>query len=191
MPSIIQTAQPRHAELAARDLRGLDAAIDGAIVAPGDAGWDRARQAWNLAVDQQPAAVALPHSAADVAAVVDFARERGLRVAPQGTGHNAHNLEGALAGSILLRTDRMRSVSIDAEARRARIEAGAVWADVTAPAAEHGLAALAGSSPDVGVVGYTLGGGLSWLSRRYGLAANHVDGDRARDGGRRAGACRQ
>jgi hypothetical protein len=174
MPSNIQIAPQRNAELATRDLRGLDAAIDGAIVAPGDGGWDQARQAWNLAVDQQPAAVALPQSAADVAAVVDFARERGLRVAPQGTGHNAHNLEGALAGSILLRTDRMRSVTVDPAARRARIQAGALWADVTAPAAEHGLAALAGSSPDVGVVGYTLGGGLSWLSRRYGLAANHV-----------------
>ena len=174
MPSYLQTARQRNADLDTRDLRVLDAALDGAVLAPGDAGWDQARQAWNLAVDQQPAAVAFAQTAADVAAVVDFARERGLRVAPQGTGHNAHNLEGALAGSILLRTDRMRAVAIDAGARRARVEAGAVWADVTVPAAEHGLAALAGSSPDVGVIGYTLGGGLSWLSRRYGLAANHV-----------------
>jgi hypothetical protein len=155
-------------------LKLLDLAIEGSIVAPADAGYDRARQAWNLAVDQRPAAVAYPQSGADVAAIVDFARERGLKVAPQGTGHNAHNLEGRLSESILLRTDRMRAVSVDPDARRARIEAGALWMDVTAPAAEHGLAALAGSSPDVGVVGYTLGGGLSWLSRRYGLAANNV-----------------
>jgi FAD/FMN-containing dehydrogenase len=143
------------------------------IVMPHDESWDEARLAWNLAVDQQPAAVALPESARDVGAIVRWARERGLRVAPQGTGHNAHPL-GSLAHTVLLKTERMRGVAIDARAQRARVEAGVLWAEVTEAAAEHGLAALAGSSPDVGVVGYTLGGGVSWLSRRYGLAANSV-----------------
>ncbi len=157
-----------------RELRTLDAAIQGSVIAPGDTDWDEARQAWNLAVDQRPAAVALPESSEDVAAIVNFAREHGLRVAPQGTGHNAHPLQHRLVDSILVRTSRMRRVAINPTSRRAFVEAGAVWMDVTVPAAEHGLAALAGSSPDVGVVGYSLGGGLSWLSRRYGLAANHV-----------------
>ena len=75
---------------------------------------------------------------------------------------------------ILIKTHEMRDVEIDPETRTARAQAGALWMDVTAPAHEHGLAALAGSSPDVGVVGYTLGGGLSWLSRTYGVAANSV-----------------
>jgi FAD binding domain len=75
---------------------------------------------------------------------------------------------------MLLRTTRMRQVDVDPAARTARAEAGAVWQDVIAPAAEHGLAALAGTSPNVGVTGYTLGGGLGWLARRYGLAANSV-----------------
>jgi hypothetical protein len=75
---------------------------------------------------------------------------------------------------MLLRTMRMRGVRIDPAARTARAEAGALWQDVTVPAGEHGLAALAGTSPDVGVTGYTLGGGLGWLARRYGLAANSV-----------------
>ncbi len=188
MPSNSQTARQGAAQQNVAGLRMLEMAIDGTVVVPGDPGYDQARQAWNLAVDQRPAAVAFPHGPADVATVVEFARERGLKVAPQGTGHNAHNLEGRLSGSILLRTDRMRAVEIDPRARRAYIEAGALWMDVTAAAAEHGLAALAGSSPDVGVIGYTLGGGLSWLSRRYGLAANHVtaieavtaDGERVR-----------
>src|SRR3954463_12753756 len=143
------------------------------IVMPHDESWDEARLAWNRAVDQQPAAVALPESARDVGAIVRWARERGLRVAPQGTGHNAHPL-GSLAHTVLLKTERMRGVAIDARAQRARVEAGVLWAEVTEAAAQHGLAALAGSSPDVGVVGYTLGGGVSWLSRRYGLAANSV-----------------
>ena len=102
-----------------------------------------------------------------------YAAERGLRIAAQGTGHNAGPL-GALNDTVLLRTDRMRGIRIDPVARTARAEAGVVWLDVVQAAAEHGLAALAGSSPDVGVVGYTLGGGLSFLGRRYGLAANNV-----------------
>src|SRR6478672_3234269 len=75
---------------------------------------------------------------------------------------------------LLVKLERMRGVEIDPAQRIARVEAGAQWQDVTHPAAEHGLAALAGSSPDVGVVGYTLGGGLSWLARRHGIAANSV-----------------
>jgi FAD binding domain-containing protein len=174
--SAIETAAPRRTEAqpAASDLRSLDAAIAGAIVGPADPGWDAARQAWNLAVDQRPAAVALPQTVEDIVAIVDFARKHGLRIAPQGTGHNAGPLEHQLANSILVKTERMRAVEIDTQNRRARAEAGALWMDVTVRAAEHGLAAMAGSSPDVGVVGYTLGGGVSWLSRRYGLAANSV-----------------
>jgi FAD/FMN-containing dehydrogenase len=147
--------------------------IEGTVVAPGDAAWDEARQAWNLHVDQRPALVAVPQNAADVVAIVDFAREQGLRVAPQGTGHNASAI-ATLERTILVKTHEMRSVEIDAERRRARVGAGVIWAEVTGPASELGLAPLAGSSPDVGVVGYTLGGGLSWLSRRHGLAANSV-----------------
>jgi UDP-N-acetylenolpyruvoylglucosamine reductase len=153
--------------------RALRARLQGDLVLPGDENWDEARQAWNLAVDQRPAAVALPETADDVVAIVDFAREHGYRVAPQGTGHNAGPL-GWLDETILIKTERMRRVEIDAESRRARVEAGVLWIEATEAAAEHGLAALAGSSPDVGVVGYSLGGGVSWLARKHGLAANSV-----------------
>ena len=159
---------------------GIDAGVlreqlMGAVTMPGDAGWDEARQAWNLAVDQRPAAVAEPETVADVVTIVNFARERGLRVAPQGTGHAATALaEASLHDTILVKTHRMRVVEVDPECRRARAQAGALWADVVGPASEHGLAALAGSSHDVGVVGYCLGGGLSWLGRKHGLAANSV-----------------
>jgi FAD/FMN-containing dehydrogenase len=151
----------------------LRAAITGDVFVPGDQGYDQARQAWNLAVDERPAAVVLPESAADVVRVVRFARSRGMRIAPQGTGHGAEPLE-PLRGAILLRTARMRRVDIDPATRTAWAEAGAQWQDVTVPAGNHGLAALAGSSPDVGVTGYSLGGGMGWLARRYGLAANSV-----------------
>jgi FAD/FMN-containing dehydrogenase len=161
------------AGLAAPDVRSLRARMNGELVVPGDESWDEARQAWNLATDQRPVAVAIVADAADVVEVVDFAREAGLRVAPQGTGHAAPAM-GPLTDTILLKTHRLRNVTVDPERRVARAEAGAIWIDVVEAAAEHGLAALAGSSPDVGVVGYTLGGGLSWLARKHGIGANQV-----------------
>ena len=154
-------------------LSRLTSALPGKIVTPEHARFDEARRAWNLAIDQRPAAVAFPESPQDVAAAVRFARGLGLRVAAQGTGHSAGPL-GSLEDTILLKTERMREVSVDPARRTARVEAGATWFEVVDAAAPHGLAALAGSSPDVGVVGYTLAGGLSFLGRRFGLAANHV-----------------
>jgi FAD/FMN-containing dehydrogenase len=143
------------------------------LVHPHDPGWDEARRAWNLAVDQQPAAVALPESVGDVVAVVRWARSRGLRVAPQTTGHSAGAM-GSLAHTVLVKMERMRGVEIDTAKRRARVAAGSVWGEVSAAAAEHGLATLAGSSHGVGVVGYSLGGGISHLARKHGLAANAI-----------------
>ncbi len=155
------------------DIRALRTRVAGEIVLPGDPGWDTARLAWNLAVDQRPFAVALVESAEDVVAIVEFARVHGLRVAPQSTGHGASAL-ASLEDAILVKTERMRRVEIDATARRAHVEGGAVWADVVEPAAEQGFVVLHGSSPDVGVAGYTLGGGMGWLARSRGLSANSV-----------------
>src|SRR3954470_6935074 len=174
-------------DLPAIDIEALRSRLYGDVFGPGDEGWDAARRAWNLAVDQRPAAVALPLTDGDVVEVVNFAREEGLRVAPQGTGHGAAAL-ASLEGTILLSTRHMRGVRIDPRSRRARVRAGAVWADVTAPASAYGLAPLAGSAHDVGVVGYSLGGGLSWLARKHGLACDRVtaielvpaDGDHVR-----------
>jgi hypothetical protein len=158
---------------AAAALEQLSTDLDGRLVRPGDPTWDEDRRAWQLAVDQHPAAVVLAASVRDVTLTVAAAAQAGLRVAPQGTGHNAAPL-GALDGTVLLKTSALRGVAIDPDRRVARVEAGALWADVTAAAGEHGLAALAGSAPDVGVVGYTLGGGLSWFARSHGLAASSV-----------------
>jgi FAD/FMN-containing dehydrogenase len=147
--------------------------LTGDIVTPDQPEWDLARRAWNLAVDQRPALVALPADAADVAAIVDFAIRNDMKIAPQGTGHSAGAL-ASLEDTILVSTERMRGVEIDVEARTARVQAGTLWLEVSEASTPHGLFPLSGSSPDVGVVGYTLGGGLSWLARKHGLAANHV-----------------
>jgi FAD/FMN-containing dehydrogenase len=142
------------------------------LVLPGQAGWDDARRAWNLAVDQRPAVVAFPETADDVVAAVDHARTTGLRVAVQGTGHGAGSTP--LDGTLLINTARLTGVEIDAEARVARVAAGAVWRDVVDAGVEHGLTALHGSAGDVGVVGYSLGGGVGWLARKHGLASSSV-----------------
>jgi hypothetical protein len=157
----------------APEVRALKDELTGTVTVAGDAGWDDARAAWNLAIDQRPAVVTEPETVADVVAIVNFARERGLRVTAQGTGHGASAL-GSLQDTVLIKTHRMRVVGIDPECRLARAQAGAIWADIVAPASEHGLAPLAGSAHDVGVVGYTLGGGVGWLGRKHGLAANGV-----------------
>jgi FAD/FMN-containing dehydrogenase len=149
--------------------------IDGRVATPSDPDWDEARQAWNLAADQRPDAVAFVEGADDVATVVRFAADRGLKVAPQGTGHGALPL-APLEGTILIKTERMRGVEVDPGARTARIEAGVLSAELASAAGEHGLSFLPGSSPDTGVIGYTLGGGLGWLGRRYGFACNRVAG---------------
>ena len=155
------------------DVRSLGDEIRGEVVLAEDASWDGARQAYNLAVDQRPQLVALPADADDVARVVSFARERGLRVAPQRTGHNAEPL-GPLDGIVLVNTKLMQGVEIDADARTCRVAAGAIWSDVVPDASDLGLAALHGSSPNVSIAGYTLGGGLGFYARKLGLATNSV-----------------
>jgi FAD/FMN-containing dehydrogenase len=144
------------------------------LVKQDDDQWDSARAAWNLAIDQRPAMVARPGNPDEVAAVVNFARENGLRVAVQAEGHGAGALAGIGDDTLLLKTSRMTGAEIDADRRQARVGAAAKWQDVSALASPQGLAGLSGSSAEVGVVGYTLGGGHGWLARKYGLASNSV-----------------
>ncbi len=148
--------------------------IDGRIATPADADWDQVRLAWNLAKDQQPAAVALVESAEDVAKTVSFAAANDLRVTGQGTGHGAAGLPD-LDDTILIKTVGMRGIEVDADAQTARVEAGVLSLELGEATGSHGLCSLPGSSPDVGVIGYTLGGGLSWLGRKHGFACNRVE----------------
>lgn len=142
---------------------------------PGDPGYDASRLAWNRAVEQRPAAVAEPRNAHDVSRLVRLATELGLRLAPQSTGHNAGPLaQRGLDDVVIVKTEALSSVTIDPDRRVARVGGGTIWDPAVLAAAEHGLAALHGSSPDVGIAGYSLGGGLGWYARSLGLAANQV-----------------
>jgi len=157
--------------LRAAGLRGL---CGGAVHLPGDPAYDLARSPWNLQMSDHPAAVAYPAIPEEVAEVVRAAAAAGLYVAPQGTGHGAPPLEGRLADAVLLRTSAMNEVRIDVDNRIARVGAGVLWGDLADAVGTHGLAARHPSSPDVGVVGYSIGGGIGWYARQLGLQCNAV-----------------
>jgi FAD/FMN-containing dehydrogenase len=152
-------------------LTGLN--IKGRVVYPTDTDWDSAHEAFNTRVDQRPQAMVFPADAADVVTIVDYARKNGLRIAPQATAHNAAPL-GDLDGTIVVQTSEMQEVSIDPIAHRVRVGSGVKWEKVAPRLSDYGLAGLHGSSPDVGIAGYSLGGGIGWLSRKYGMQTNSV-----------------
>ncbi len=160
----------------------------GRVLLPGDDGFDDASRPWNVAVPQRPDAVVHVADEQDVVAVVRVAREQGFVVSAQPGGHGATT---ALDGTVLLRTGALDEVVVDRAAGIARVGAGVKWGQLLAALDGTGLIAMAGSNPDVSVVGYLLGGGLSWFGRRYGIgsrslrAAHIVDGGRQRPVGRR------
>jgi FAD/FMN-containing dehydrogenase len=144
------------------------------VYLPGDPQYDDARRPWNLRTDDRPAAVAYPAFPDEVAELVRTAAAAGLRIAPQGTGHGAPPLSGQLGDAVLLRTSAMTELRIDAAQRTARVGAGVLWGDVIARAGAARLASRHMSSPSVGVVGSSLGGGLNWYGRSFGLQCSAV-----------------
>jgi FAD/FMN-containing dehydrogenase len=153
---------------AAHDLRQI---FRGPVHEPGDPDYEAQRVTWSKAIDPWPAVVAEALTPIDVRMAVVAARVHGLPFAVQGTGHGTYV---PADGGLLLKTGRMAEVLIDPDRRIARVGPGATWGDVIAAAAPCGLAPLSGSSTSVGVAGYTLGGGLSWLSRKFGFAADSL-----------------
>ena len=167
---MVPESAPR-APSGAEILRGL---CGGAVHLPGDVAYDEARLPWNLQADSHPAAVAYPALPHEVSTVLRAASSAGLKVAPQGTGHGAPPLAGHLDDAVLLRTSAMTELRVDATRRTARVGAGVRWGDVVERAGRVHLAALHTSSPGVGVVGSSLGGGLSWYARQHGLQCSAI-----------------
>lgn len=143
----------------------------GPVHLPGGAGYDEARRSLNPAVDSRPALVAEAYGAADLRTALLAARAHGVAFAVQATGHGTH---AVCDDGVLVKTSPMASVLVDPARRIARVGPGARWGEVIAAAAPFGLAPLSGSSASVGVTGYTLGGGLGWLAREHGFAADSV-----------------
>ncbi|MDT7748095.1 MAG: hypothetical protein QOD96_1757 [Pseudonocardiales bacterium] len=149
----------------------LDELRAGSVLRPGDTDYDEARTGFQAAYRHRPALIVRADGMADVRAAVQHAAARGLPVAVQSSGHG---LAVAAEGGVLIDTRRMSEVRVDAGQRTAWVSAGTPWGRVIDEAARFGLAPLSGSSPGVGAVGYTLGGGLGVLAREYGYAADHV-----------------
>src|SRR5882757_2701911 len=142
----------------------------GAVLRPGDTGYDNARAGFQAAYRHRPSVIVRATDAADVQAAVQYAAALELPVAVQSTGHG---LTVPAEDGVLVDTSAMAEVRVDPGARTAWIAAGTRWGQVVDEAARHGLAPLSGSSPDVGAIGYTVGGGLGVLARQYGYAADH------------------
>ena len=153
------------------DLTWLSGQLEGPLLVPGTPAYDAEVAGFNLAHTPRPALVVAARSAADVGAAVAFGHRHGLRVVAQATGHG---LVDDREGTLMVSTRSLTGVEVLPERRTAWVAAGCRWREVVEAAAPYGLAPLSGSSSNVGAVGYTLGGGIGLLARRYGFAADHV-----------------
>ena len=168
-----ETLSPVLGEATVQELRD---ALRGDLKLPGDDGYTEAKQVWNGAHDaRMPAAVASATGVADVIAALGFARAHDLPVAVRGGGHSVAG-HSTTDGGMLIDLSPMRNVRVDPEARRAFVGPGATWGDVDHEAQQFGLATTGGLVSTTGVAGFTLGGGIGWLMRRYGLACDNLVG---------------
>jgi FAD/FMN-containing dehydrogenase len=151
----------------------LKAAMRGPVIQPADDGYDEARAVYNAMIDRTPAAVARCADVLDVITAIKFARENELTVSVRGGGHNAGGL-GVWDDALVIDLSAMRDVHVDPAARTVRAGGGAVWGDVDHATSAFGLATPSGFLSTTGVAGLTLGGGIGYLSRRFGLTVDNL-----------------
>lgn len=154
-------------------VEGLCEDLRGDVLEPGDDGYDEARQVWNAMIDHRPDVVARPTGVADVIAAVNIAREHGVALSVEGGGHHVSGAAVPDEG-LVLDLGEMDAVDVDPDSKVARVGAGATWGDVDHETQAFGLAVPGGQDPNIGVAGLTLGGGVGWLSRKYGLACDNL-----------------
>src|SRR5262245_11304213 len=155
------------------DLKELRSAFAGAVIEPGDSGYEWVRRCFNALIDRRPALIVRPLTAGDVATALQFAREHGLELAVRGGGHNPSG-HCVLDGGLVIDLGLMRRVTVDSDQRIARSEGGATWIGLDTAAQEHGLATPGGVVGTTGVAGLTFGGGIGHLTAQHGLTCDNL-----------------
>jgi FAD/FMN-containing dehydrogenase len=155
------------------DIEQLRARVGGAVITPGDDDYDSARRVYNAMIDRRPAVIVRCGNAADVRAAVDFARENELALAVRGGGHSVPGF-GTVDDGVVADLSGMRAVTVDPAKRTARAEGGATWGDFNEATAAFGLATTGGIISTTGVAGLTLGGGIGYLARGFGLSCDNL-----------------
>src|SRR5580692_6726964 len=154
-------------------LSQLSAGLRGELIIPGDPGYDEARAVYNGMIDKYPAAIVRCRDAADVVTCVRLGREHGLELAVRGGGHNAGGL-GVADNALVIDLSGLRSTTVDPANHTVRADAGCTWGDVDHATVAFGMATPCGFIASTGVAGLTLGGGIGYLSRRFGLTVDNL-----------------
>jgi FAD/FMN-containing dehydrogenase len=150
----------------------FEAHFSGEVITPSDGRYDAAREVWNAIVQGRPAVIARCHTVADIVSAVALCRDAAVYPAIRAGGHSVAGL--STGDGVVIDLTAMRRVDVDPAARRARVQPGATWHDLDAAGESHGLATTGGLISTTGVAGLTLGGGIGWLQRRYGLACDNL-----------------
>src|SRR5215469_6497163 len=159
--------------MAAMDIQGFKSAFNGMVLEPSDAAYDEARRIWNASVDKHPRFIARCSGVADVIAAVNFARANNLLTAIRGGGHNVGG-RALCDDGIVIDLSGMRSVHVDSTKRTVRVQGGATLGDMDRETHVFGLAVPCGIVPKTGIGGLTLGGGVGWLIRKYGMTIDNL-----------------
>ena len=150
----------------------LKSNFSGQLILPGDASYETARRIWNASIDKHPAVIARCSGTADIASAIDFARTNDLPVSVRGGGHNVAGR--SLCDGVVIDLSMMRGVIVDLQSRRVWVQGGATLADVDRETHAYGLAVPTGTVSSTGIAGLTLGGGVGWLVRKYGLTCDNL-----------------
>lgn len=154
-------------------IRTLYERLQGNVITTGDSEYDQARKVWNGAIDRHPALIARPSNTAGVVQAVNYAREQGLPLAIRCGGHGMAGF-GTVEGGLVIDMSLMKGIEIDPAARTAKVQGGVLGKELGAAAGPHGLALPLGTAPTTGVTGVLLGGGIGWLTRKYGLTLDNL-----------------
>lgn len=169
----VRTLSEKTASLSPASIDTLRSRLHGQLMLPSDSGYDAARTIWNAMFDRRPALIARCRDTEEVVAAVDFARENDLLCSVRGGGHNIAG-HAVCDDGMMIDLSLMNAVEVDGQARIARVEAGALWADVDRATQAEGLAVPSGVVSSTGVAGLTLGGGFGRLSRKFGLTIDNL-----------------